>query len=294
MNTIVARGLIEGEGPVVKSDGSFWAVEMADNRACVSTVSGGPDVEIAIKVGGRPNGMTVDGDDRLWVAEAREGAVVCYDASGRILRKIHRPTDRFKWANDLRFGPNGLLYLTDSGILDTVYIKDLAIAPGYRDFSYEGCIFEIDPVAGRVLRTIDGGMLFTNGLAFDADGTLYVNETLTGNVYRYDINDPVPTRQLFGNVRLKGDYPDWSGPDGMAFGKDGRLYCTVYGQGAIVILGTDGQIAGSIPLNGMRPTNIAFVGDTNTALITEVEHSCLELVEMPTSGLALHRPRFTL
>ncbi|SCB47475.1 SMP-30/gluconolactonase/LRE family protein [Rhizobium multihospitium] len=294
MNKVIATGIIEGEGPVVKSDGTFWAVEMAEGRACVSRVSVVDGIVPTINVGGRPNGMTIDGDDRLWVAEARHGAVICYDGSGEIVRKITHPTKRFLWANDLRFGPNGLLYLTDSGVLDTKYITGISIDPGYRGFDYEGCIFEIDPVAGTILRTIDAGMIFANGLAFDADGFLYVNETLSGNVYRYDLSEADPARSLFGNVYQPGDYPDWSGPDGMAFGADGRLYCTVYGQGGISVLDRSGKLVDVVKTNGVRTTNIAFVGNTSTAIITEVENSAVELVEMPCPGLPLHRPSLAL
>jgi gluconolactonase len=80
----------------------------------------------------------------------------------------------------------------------------------------------------------------------------------------------------------------------MAFGDDGRLYCAVYGQRGISVLGSDGKLADIIRTNGSRPTNIAFVGDTRNAIVTEVEHSAMELVEMPCAGSALHRPHLGL
>ena len=294
MNTVVAQGLIEGEGPVVKSDGSFWAVEMAAGRACVSKISAEEGVVRTIEVGGRPNGMTVDGNDRLWVAEARHGAVICYDNEGHEVKRIRHPTDRFLWANDLRFGPNGYLYLTDSGVLDTDYITGISISPNYRNFDFKGCIFEIDPIEGKIVRTIDSGINFTNGLAFDANGTLFVNETLTGNIYRYDLAQSDPKRDMFANAYQPGVYPDWSGPDGMAFGADGRIYCTVYGQGGVSVIDTNGELVDVIKTNGGRTTNIAFVGESKTAIVTEVAHSAVELVDMPCRGLALHRPKFDI
>jgi gluconolactonase len=293
MNNVVAVGLIEGEGPVVKSNGTFWAVEMASTRACISRVGSAEGIVATTKVGGRPNGMTIDGDDRLWVAEARNGVVICYDANGQIVQTIKHPDKPFLWTNDLRFGPTGLLYLTDSGILDTQYVTGTSIDPRYRSFIYEGSIFEIDPIGGRVLRTIDNDLKFANGLAFHPDGTLCVGETLTGNVYRYDLSQTKPQRQFFGNTYQAGDFPDWSGPDGMAFGEDGRLYCAVYGQGGLSVLGVDGKLADVIPTNGSLPTNIAFVGHTNSAIVTEVEHSAVELVEMPCAGFPLHRLHFS-
>lgn len=91
-----------------------------------------------------------------------------------------------------------------------------------------------------------------------------------------------------------GNYPEWSGPDGMAFGEDGRLYCTVYGQHGISVLGRDGKLVDVIRTNGSRPTNIAFIDRSRAALVTEVENSTVELVEMPCRGLPLHRPQLTL
>jgi gluconolactonase len=145
-----------------------------------------------------------------------------------------------------------------------------------------------------VLRRSFESAKFANGLAFHPDGTLFVGETLTGNVYRYDLSQSKPQRKVFGNTHQTGNFPDWSGPDGMAFGEDGRLYCAVYGQRGISVLGDDGKLADVIRTNGSRPTNIAFVGHTNNAIVTEVEHSAMELVEMPCAGCGLHRPHLDL
>lgn len=293
-NRVLAMGLIEGEGPVVTADGRLLAVEMAGNRACVSEVTAG-GVRTIIECGGRPNGMTVDGDGRLWIAEAREGVVLCYDRDRRLVKTIRNGSGRFIWPNDLRFGPNGMLYLTDSGILDTVFIKGIAIDPDWRSLRYDGAIYEIDPISGDVLRTLDEGIRFTNGICFDATGNLYANETIGGNVYRYDVSGKGrPKRQLFGNVNIPDFTDGWYGPDGMTFGGDGRLYCTVYGQGDITVLDDRGQVTERIKTNGLRPTNIAFVPDRNEAYVTEVLNSAVEIVPMPCTGLPLHKPNLRL
>jgi gluconolactonase len=291
-NPVLANGVIEGEGPVAMADGSVWVVEMAGNRACVTRVSD-DHVEVKIEVGGRPNGMTADGNGRLWVAEAREGQVHCYNGDGSLRSVVHHPESRFLWPNDLRFGPDGLLYLTDSGVLDTVFITGIAINPDWANLDYRGCMYVIDPVTSKVLRRFDDGIKFTNGLAFGPDDKLYVNETIGGNVYQYDVlNKDAPERRVFGNVN-KADGPSgWRGPDGMAFGMDGRLYCTVYGQGDVTVLEADGKVAERIPTNGLRPTNIAFAQGRKAAFVTEVLNSCVEVLDMPCEGLPLHRPRF--
>ena len=49
---------------------------------------------------------------------------------------------------------------------------------------------------------MDHGILFTNGLAFGTDGLFYVNETATGNIYRYGMmnGSVVGPRTLFRNI----------------------------------------------------------------------------------------------
>ena len=76
----------------------------------------------------------------------------------------------------------------------------------------------------------------------------------------------------------------------MAFGADGRLYCTVYGQGDVTVLDRDGNLAERIPTNGLRPTNIAFAFGRKAAFVTEVFNSCVEVLELPCEGLPLHMP----
>lgn len=92
-NAIFGEGIVEGEGPVAMQDGTVWAVEMAGSRACVTSVDLDGKVETRIKVGGRPNGMTVDGDGRIWGGggQGRCGALL---RSGRTPGEAHNPSDR--------------------------------------------------------------------------------------------------------------------------------------------------------------------------------------------------------
>ncbi|WP_439397849.1 SMP-30/gluconolactonase/LRE family protein [Bradyrhizobium sp. PMVTL-01] len=48
--------------------------------------------------------------------------------------------------------------------------------------------------------------------------------------------------------------------DGMAFGADGRLYCTVYNQKNIAVLDQRGEVVDRLILDGPQPTNCAFTG----------------------------------
>lgn len=291
-NRVICSDVLEPEGPVCTDDGQVYLVEMAKARACVSRIDAKGQRHEVGKPGGRPNGLTIDGRGNLWITGGEQETIVCMAPDGRILKRFHGPDgDSYLWPNDLAFGPDGHLYLTDSGILPDDFIDGQSIRADYRTIPYHGRVFEIDPKNGRVLRTLDTGLRFTNGIAFDADNILYVNETLSGNVYRYDaFGQAAPKRELFGNV-VNGKPDAFVGPDGMAFGTDGRLYCTVFGQGDVTVLERTGKVATRLKTNGMRPTNIAFREGTDGAVVTDLGTCALEEITVPCRGRALYKPR---
>jgi gluconolactonase len=194
MSGIAIAGVEEPEGPVCLEDGSFYIVEMSRGRHCVTHVAADGTPRDVVATAGRPNGLALDGDGNIWIAEASEGALLCVSPAGRLLQKVAGDAEgRFLWPNDIAFAGNGLLYLTDSGILDVDFIDGLDIRADFATAPYDGRVYEIDPRAGTVLRILDRGIRFTNGLAFGPDGRLYVAETLSGDIFVYD---PAEVRQL--------------------------------------------------------------------------------------------------
>lgn len=144
---------------------------------------------------------------------------------------------------------------------------------------------------GRVVRTLGRGLRFTNGIACGPDGRLYVAETLSGEIFAYDLREPAPRRERFGNCLLSGDdRPLFKGPDWITFGADGQLYCTVYNQGVATVLDRDGRLADRVALAGQRPTNIAFRRNGNEAVVTEVLRGAVEIFATPCAGLPLFYP----
>ena len=89
---------------------------------------------------------------------------------------------------------------------------------------------------------------------------------------------------------FEGD--DFKGPDGMKFGKDGRLYCTVYGQQNVTVLNRDGSVAERLPLQGPCPTNCDFMPTGRKLRVTEVGIGQVEELDVPCDGLRLHAPVF--
>jgi len=201
--------------------------------------------------------------------------------------------DRFLFPNDLCFGPNGLLYMTDSGMAAKDFIDGQAFAKGYLDFDWDGRVYEIDPVAMKVLRVLDRKIRFTNGIAFGPDNHLYANASFTGEIYCYDVfGKKAPPRVVFGNVLQPHTNTDFTGPDGMAFGTDGRLYCTVYNQNNVTVLDQTGAVAERLILDGPQPTNCAFALEGRKLRVTEVGKGQIEELDVPCDGLPLHLPIF--
>jgi len=193
------------------------------------------------------------------------------------------------WPNDLCFGPDGALYVTDSGAVIGDFLDGDAPRADFASVSFDGKLIRFDPRTGEAA-ILDAGYRFANGVAFGADGHLYVNETFTGEVYRYRFagGRMVGGRERFGSVLA----PDWTGsglrgPDGMAFSTDGRLFCTVFGQGDVTILAPDGARIGAIPLAGRAPTNVAFGPGERRIYVTEDELGQLTFHDVDAEGLAL-------
>jgi gluconolactonase len=291
-----ATGVGAPEGPVPLPDGSMYVTEMSAATLQVTRLFPNGERKVVKRTGGRPNGLAIDGDGNLWIAEAGLRAVICIDVEGRELQRIdHDGEQDFRLPNDLCFGRNGLLYLTDSGLAAKDFLDGQNFAEGYRRFAWDGRVYEIDPVKGEVLRILDRGLLFTNGIAFGPDDSLYANASFTGEIYRYDVFGAAkPKRELFGNVLQPFEGDDFRGPDGMCWGEDGRLYCTVYGQRNVTVLNKDGSVAQRLPLEGDNPTNCAFALSGKTLLVTEVDRGRVEQLATPCGGLALYHPKLGL
>ncbi len=171
--------------------------------------------------------------------------------------------------NELVFDDAGYLYVTDS---------------------FQGTIFRVPPGGGapevwladsRLLG--DPNLPFgVNGIRFDRnDKKLYVsvtfeNGTLEGVIYRLPLVDS-PTA---GDLEEFSRYAPFSGPDGIAFGKSGKLYVALAGTSQISVLLPDGteeaRYSGPAanpggspdPLPWANPANIAFNDKEGTLLVT--------------------------
>ena len=173
--------------------------------------------------------------------------------------------------------------MTDSGIPYPEWSERRA---EYRSVRPDGRVYRID-LEHMQASTLDSGILFTNGIAFGPD------RTLTGNIFRYGWEDGqiVPRREILTNV-IDPQAPEdvFTGTDGMAFGRDGRLYVTVFGQGDVTVLEQDGTLVRRLPLEGKSPTNVAFGPPGERKIyVTEQGIGRVEVLDVDTEGLPLYR-----
>ena len=287
---VFSRGLTFPEGPVALADGTWLIVEGGAERGCVTQISADGEAKRVIKRTGRPVGLTVDSRGVIWVAESKPPSLVRLTLDGESeVVATGCDGEAFLFPNDLCFGPDGAIYMTDSGVVVDEFAPGDKIRADYLSIAYDGRVYRIDPATGKVDQ-VDSGIKFTNGIAFGPGRLLYINETLTGNIYRYEprADKPAGARTLFGNV-IRADAPQgWKGPDGMAFGADGLLYVAVFGQGDVIVLDRMGAVTRRIRSAGQLPTNVAFaLPGKRQIYVTEYEFGQVEVFDVGTDGLPL-------
>ena len=287
---VFASGLSSPEGPVVLADGSWLVVEGGPGRGCITQISSDGLTKRIVARTGEPNGLAVDKDGLIWAAELKTPSLLRVTIDGRvevIATACHG--EAFLFPNDLCFGPDGALYLTDSGFSMGDFAPGGKIRSDYMNLEMDGRLYRIDR-KDRSIRKLDSGLQCANGLAFGPDNNLYVAETRTGMIYRYAWREggQIARREEFANVLDPTAPPGWKGPDGMAFGADGKLYVAVFGQHEIVVLARDGSTDKRIRTKGKEPTNLAFgLPGQKRIYVTECEFGQLEVIEVDVDGLPL-------
>lgn len=282
---LICEDLALPEGPVRREDGTWVVTELALARGCVTAIAeNGRRTELAHT--GRPNGLALTADGTLWIAESLQPSILALSPEGEVRTVV--ADERLLWPNDICVGPDGSIFATDSGVLVRDFLIGDVARPDHVNVEFDGKVVRVGP--DGAIEWVDEGIDFANGIAFGADRALYVNETMTGNVYRYAEPREGAPRELFANVLA----PDWKGsglrgPDGMAFDRDGYLYVTVFGQGDVTVISPEGETVNRIPCGGNAPTNVAFGPEgSGYFVVTEDEQGTLERHPVAADGLPLH------
>ena len=157
---VFSKGLRNPEGPVALPDTTWLIVEGGD-RGCVTHVSADGQTKRIIKKTGRPNGLAVDAGGVIWVAESKTPLLVRLTMEGKAeVVATGCDNEAFLFPNDLCFGPDGGLYLTDSGVFIDNFAPNNQIRPDYLDVKYDGRVYRVDVETGKV-KKLDTGIKFT-------------------------------------------------------------------------------------------------------------------------------------
>jgi gluconolactonase len=284
--SVLATGLGFTEGPVVTPSGSVVVTSVdqgrvweIDDRGRVSEL---PAVEAAV------NGLTLGPDGvlygaHLWGAHpappdrASTGGVVAWEADG--VRWVTRDPIS---PNDLCFGPDGLLYVTDP------------TRPFRPDAANDARLWRLDvsdPGPPQLLASVDW---FANGIGFGLDDdVVFVAATDRAQILRLPVG-PTGVGPAEVVVQLERGMPD-----GFAFDVDGNLVVACVSRepgrpASIQTWSPDGVLLDVFePSTSGKLTNCALTED-GTLFVTDADAgTVLSVSGWPAAGLALHPFRTT-
>jgi len=279
---VLASGLGFPEGPVVLDDGDIVFTEIRGQ--CVSRVRNG-SYEVVARTGGGANGATLGADGAVYVAnngglnvgphgywhapDPIQGRVQRVTLDGEITDvAVGLPAEIPHRPNDLCFGPDGMLYVTDPANWE-----DLAnLMPGR--------IWRVDPASGEVEQVAEVPH-FVNGIAFSPDGTLYAAQSIAMTILEFPWKEG-----LLGEPRAHATLPTGF-PDGMCVTADGGLIvCGSMGD-VIQVFDDAGALKQTIETGkGTEPTNCCL--EPGKLYVTLSGVGELVAVEVDLEPLLLH------
>ena len=297
---LVADGLRFPEGPVVLPDGSLLVGEMATGRLARIAADGTVD---RIETGGGPNGVAVGPDGHAWVcnnggwpmhdygallipADVNQGD----DYTGGSIQRVDLGRGTVETVYDGLRSPNDIVFDADGGFWFTDYGKQ-------RSRDEDRGVVYYGRADGSALQPVAEPLFRPNGIGLSPDGrTLYVAETPTGRVWRWDVTGPGALSPGFPHPHggaLVVSLPDHQWFDSLAVEADGRLcVATIYNPGITVVSpdGSEGPEHVALPGDFFDPvpTNICFGGDDmRTAYITLSATGRVMACRWPRPGLRL-------
>ena len=277
-----------GEGPVVTTAGEIVITSIDQGRLYIVRVDGA--VEVLAELGGGPNGATADLNDDIFVAQnggnwavGRERGLTpeTFDPAG--VQKVSLVDGSVEFVsnaplapNDLCFGPDGLLYVTD---------------PTRERAFNEGRIWSVDPASGvaTMLYEVDW---YTNGIGFALeDDVMYVASTRAQQIVALPTDPSTGSKGEVVVQMRRGQ------PDGFTFDAEGNIVIAAIGEnpgdpGSVQTWSLKGeQLDEFNPGPSKHYTNVTLGADRTLILTDSDAGLLLAIDDWPTAGLALHPVR---
>ena len=300
--TKIGLGLARPEDVVVAADGMIWASDK--NSACAEIRPDGSLRRVG-NAGGEPNGINIDGDGKIVIANFGTGCVQRLDTETGAIEVICDRVDGVA------------LTAANYPILDAqgnIWCANSTFAEPWQaglDGRADGMLFRIRP-DGRAERMAEG-IRFANGLALDGDEEhIYVCETTGCDVIRYRIRmdgtlgkperygpqlgesltgpiDPAApgSREVLNRLGLT---------DGCGFDVEGNLWVTLVAANKVVAITPAGAVETliddpeGIVMN--QPTNVSWGGpDMHNLYIGSIASDYVLEVRSPVAGMTLAHQR---
>jgi gluconolactonase len=277
---VVASGLGFTEGPVFRQAGDIVVVSI--ERGHVYALDGEGGARLEAVPGGGPNGLVEAADGTLYVAQ-------CGGRPSMFRRPVSpggiqaiRPDGGIDWItqdpiapNDLCFGPDGMLYVTDP--------------TRGRSSHDDGRLWRVD-VEARYAELLVSVPWHPNGIAFSReDDALYVASTYESRIVRYPL---LPDGRL--GARETVVQMTRGMPDGFAIDADGNFVIGAIDHtglpGTVQVWDADGAFVDLVePGAHAITTNVALSADRRL-IVTESDMAAgaVLMADWPTAALPLH------
>ena len=279
-NACVARTIATGvgftEGPVIRPDGELVFVSI-DQGKLYRYRNG--ELAVFAVTGGGPNGLTEARDGTIYVSQnggrwsgshgsdvtggvqsvARDGTV------GTITRDPISP-------NDLCFGPDGYLYVTDP--------------TRHRPNRDDGRLWRVDVTTGAA-ELLYSVPWYPNGIGFGLErDALYVARTGERQIMRIPLdNGRLGKPELFAQLAF-------GSPDGFCFDVDGNLITAAISRdenpAQVQTYDRNGKLIDTFVTSGTRKVTNVALGPDRTLYITDSQNGLvLQVDAWPSAGLPL-------
>jgi sugar lactone lactonase YvrE len=260
---LYATGFEFAEGPTLDGKGNLFVVNYRGNGNIGRITPDGTASVICLLDDllpfeerlPRANGLKIDSEGRLIVADSGAGRLLRIDPDGGRGEVLTERCNgvRFNSINDVALDLAGNIFFTDPG--------------GSSLDNPIGSVYRYD-IGTKKTTPVVTGLAFPNGIAVTPDQEhLCVSDSQNRGVLIYDLAEDGTLGGARTLIKFGGD-PEQAGgaaefqPDGMIFDAKGRLYVATWVAGIIAVVEVpSGRLLRRYPAGGSRVTNCHFHGD---------------------------------